>query len=131
MTTEPKPASTPYVTTMLIINALLIVIFAIIGVASHDGNLGISNIARVAIPFLLPYLILAAAIKPTKLINNIFPAGLALWLITVVLGPILRSMLFSDTSALAFILVAAGVLAVFILGRRSISTLLTRQRKTA
>ena len=131
MSPEPKPASTSHVISMLIIDALLIVIFAIIGVASHDGNLGMSNIARVAIPFLVPYLILAASIKPTKLIHNIFPAGIALWLITVVLGPILRAMLFDDTSALAFILVAAGVLAVFILGRRSISTLLTRQRQTA
>lgn len=116
---------------MLIIDGSLIVIFAVIGVSSHDGDLSVANIARVAIPFLLPYLLLAVAIKPTRLIHNIFPTGIALWLITVVLGPILRAVMFDDTSALAFILVTAGVLGVFLIGRRSISTLVTRRRKTA
>lgn len=116
---------------MLIIDAVLMVIFAIIGVSSHDGDLGLANVARVAIPFMLPYLLLALAIKPAKLVHNIFPAGIALWILTVILGLVLRAVIFEDTSALAFILVTAGVLGVFLLGRRSISTLVTRERKTA
>lgn len=116
---------------MLIIDALLITIFAMIGVSSHDGNLEFLNIARVALPFLTPYLLFAATIKPTRLIHNIFPAGIALWLVAVVIGPVLRAVFFNDTSAPAFIAVTAGVLAVFLLGRRSISALATRRRKTA
>lgn len=116
---------------MLIIDAVLIIVFAIIGVSSHDGNFGILNIARVAIPFLVPYLVLAVVIQPRRLIHNIFPAGIALWVSTVVLGPILRAVLFGDTSAMAFIVVATCVLGVFLIGRRSISTLVTHRRKTA
>lgn len=134
MSTEPKLpplAATPStVFFMLAIDAILIIIFACIGILSHEGDLGLASIARVAIPFLLPYLVLAATIKPTRLIYNIFPAGVALWLLTLILGPILRIVLFQDTSAPAFILVTAGVLAIFLLGRRSISTLVTRARKT-
>src|SRR5699024_2000330 len=134
MSTEPKrpslPATPSAVFFMLAIDAILIVIFAIIGISSHEGDLGPANIARVAVPFLLPYLVLAATIKPTRLIHNIFPAGVALWVLTLILGPILRIVLFQDTSAPAFILVTAAVLGIFLLGRRSISTLVTRARKT-
>ena len=116
---------------MLVIDTILITLFAIAGIASHDGNLDILSIGRVAIPFFLPYLALTVLIKPARLIQNIFPVGVALWLATVVLGPILRALLFGDTSALPFILVTAGVLAVLLLGRRSISTLVTRRRQRA
>lgn len=116
---------------MLVIDAALITIFAGLGIASHNGSLDPMSIARVALPFLLPYLLLAATIKPTRLIHNIFPAGVGLWLVTVVLGPILRAALFDDTSAVAFMLVTAGVLALFLLGRRSISTLITRRHRSA
>ena len=119
------------VTLMLLIDAILITTFAVIGIASHSGDLSFTGIARVAIPFLVPYLLLAALIRPTRFIHNVFPTGVALWRVTVVLGPILRAVFFGDTSATAFILVTAGVLAVFLLGRRSISTLVTRRRQSA
>lgn len=135
MPTNPHPsppvASKSTVATMLGIDAALIVVFAIIGISSHEGDLGFFNVSRVALPFMLPYLLLAATIKPGRLINNIFPAGIALWIITVVLGPILRAIIFGDSSALAFILVTAGVLGVLLLGRRSISTLVSRRGKNA
>lgn len=116
---------------MLVIDAVLIIAFAALGIASHDGDLDPLSVTRVAVPFLLPYLLLAGTIKPTRLIHNIFPVGIALWLITVVLGPVLRAVLFDDTSAVPFVLVTAGVLAVFLLGRRSISTLVTQRRQSA
>src|SRR5699024_12496349 len=99
------------------IDAILIIIFAIIGISSHEGDLGPANIARVAVPFLLPYLVLAATIQPTRLIHNIFPAGIALWVLTLILGPILRIVWFQDTSAPAIVLVTAASLAIFLLVR--------------
>lgn len=116
---------------MLGLDAVLIIIFAAFGIASHDGSLDMLSIARVAVPFLLPYLLLAATIKPTRLIHNVFPVGVALWLVTVVLGPVFRAVFFGDTSAMAFILVTAGVLGVFLLGRRSISNVITRRHQNA
>jgi len=116
---------------MLAVDLVLIIIFAIFGITSHNGELSFTSVARVAIPFLVPYLVLAGSIRPTRLIHNIFPAGIALWLVTVILGVILRAAIFNDTSAPAFILVATGVLAIFLLGRRIISTLATRRRRTA
>lgn len=126
-----KSASKSTVAFLLAIDAILIVVFASFGIASHGGSLDPASIARVAIPFLIPYLILAIGIKPTRLVHNIFPMGVILWLSTVIIGPILRAALFDDTSALPFILVTAGVLALFILGRRIISTLVTRRKQTA
>lgn len=131
MTSEPLKATKSTVAILLIVDAMLIVVFAMIGISSHEGALDLSSIARVAIPFLIPYLLLAGGIKPTRLIHNIFPMGVILWLSTVVLGPILRAALFGDTSALPFILVTAGVLAVFLIGRRIISTLVSRRNRTA
>ena len=131
MNSEPPAASRATVIGMLGLDATLIIIFAIFGIASHEGSLDFWSIARVAIPFLLPYVALAATIKPTRLIHNVFPVGVALWLVTVVLGPVLRAALFDDTSAMAFILVTAGVLGVLLLGRRSISHLVTRRHQNA
>lgn len=131
MTPEPLHAPKPIVAFLLVIDSLLIVIFAVFGIASHSGSLEVASIARVAIPFLLPYLLLAMTIKPTKLIHNVFPIGVVLWISTVVVGPILRAAIFNDTSALPFILVSAGVLALFLLGRRGISTLVARRNQNA
>ncbi len=130
MTPEPLSATNSTVAFLLAIDVLLIVIFAMIGISSHDGSLDPGGIVRVALPFLAPYLVLAISIKPTRLVHNIFPMGVILWLSTVVIGPILRAVIFDDTSALPFILVSAGVLALFILGRRIISTFVTRKKQT-
>src|SRR5699024_4834435 len=120
MSTEPKrpslPATPPAVFFMLAIAAISLVIFALIVVSYHEGDPGPAHIARGAVPFLLPYLVLAATIKPTRLIHDIFPAGVALWVLTLILGPILLVVLFQDTSAPAFILVTAAVLGIFLLG---------------
>lgn len=131
MTSGSTTAQPTTVAVLLLIDAILIVVFAVVGIMSHDGGLEIGSIARVAIPFLIPYLLLSSLIKPTKLIHNVFPVGIALWLSTVILGPVLRAALFQDTSAWAFIFVTAGVLAVFLLGRRLISTLIVRRNQTA
>lgn len=131
MTTELKVATRPTVIALLAVDTVLIIIFAILGVSSHNGGLNFTSVARVAIPFLVPYLILAGSIRPTRLIHNLFPTGIALWLVTIILGVILRAAIFNDTSAPAFILVATGVLAAFLLGRRIISTFATRRRQTA
>src|SRR5699024_8718401 len=62
-------------------------------------------------------------------IHNIFPAGVALWVLTLILCPILRIVLFQDTSAPAFIFFTAAVLGIFLLGRRRLATLVTRARQ--
>lgn len=131
MNSDPTPASRSTVAWLLVIDSVMIILFAILGIASHDGDLDLLSIGRVALPFLLPYLVLAILIKPTRLIHNIFPTGVALWLATVVMGPVFRALFFGDTSALPFVLVTAGVLAVFLLGRRSISTLVTQRPQRA
>ncbi|GAA4472645.1 hypothetical protein GCM10023190_03440 [Enteractinococcus fodinae] len=131
MNSEPPAASRATVIGMLGLDAALIVIFAMFGIASHDGSLNFFGIARVALPFLLPYVVLTALIKPSRYIHNVFPVGVVLWLVTVALGPVLRAVLFNDTSAMAFVLVTAGVLGVLLLGRRSISHLVTRRRENA
>lgn len=131
MTTQPQLASKTAVTWLSLLDAVLIIIFAMIGISSHDGALDIASVARVAIPFLVPYLALSLALKPRRFIHNVFPVGIGLWIATVILGPVLRAALFQDSSALAFILVTAGVLALFLIGRRIISTLVTRKQRSA
>lgn len=134
MTTESKnsyatgTASTKLVILLLATDAVLIVAFSLFGIAAHDRDFGITNIGRVAIPFLIAYLVPSALINPKRLIHNIFPVGVGLWLITIVVGPVLRAVFFGDTSAPAFLIVAAVTLAVFLLGRRLISKLITRHK---
>src|SRR5690625_3605095 len=104
MSSEPAPATKTTVTWMLVIDAGLIVVFAMLGIASHDCVLVISSFTRLSIHFLIAYLLLVVTIQPSGLNLSGLPAGIAFWLVTVVVAPLLLAVLFGDLSTLPFIL---------------------------
>lgn len=112
----------------LVLDVVLVMVFAVIGRASHDEGLTIGGIAGTAWPFVVAclagWLLVTVARWPHGLV---WPAGIAIWVVTVAGGMGLR-VLTGDTAAPAFIIVAALTLAVFLLvprlalGRRSASS---------
>lgn len=117
----------------LVTDAVLVVVFAAIGRATHDGAvlgpLGTGLLTTVW-PFLaalaLGWLITGVWRAPLALVRT----GLPLWAITVVLGVILRAAS-GQGIAIAFVIVAAITLAVFLLGWRAIALLVVRLRRRA
>ncbi|MDQ1137203.1 FtsH-binding integral membrane protein [Microbacterium sp. SORGH_AS 1204] len=114
----------------LVLDAVLVVVFAAIGRATHDGDvLGPfgSGLATTAWPFvaalLVGWLVTRAWRRPTAVVRT----GLPVWAITVALGMVLRA-LSGQGVAVAFVIVATLTLALLLLGWRGIARLAGRRR---
>lgn len=111
---------------LAVIDAVLIILFALLGRREHEHGLGIGGIFITALPFLVAYVLMTVLSRPWLTINKIWPTGLLVWLGTVVLGMALR-LLMGKTAAISFVIVTLIVLGVFLLGRRGISLLIAKR----
>ncbi|WP_237762674.1 DUF3054 domain-containing protein [Arthrobacter sp. ERGS1:01] len=119
----PSIKTLPYAVVMDIV---LVVIFAVSGRSSHHESLSVGGVFTTAWPFLAAlaagWLITRNWRAPVRL----WPNGVCIWLITVAGGMALR-ILSGETAALPFVAVTIVVLALFLLGSRMIATLVTRR----
>lgn len=114
----------------LIVDAVLVLIFAVIGRASHQEDP--AGFLLTAWPFLVALLAghaLAALMgsgprRPWSLLW-----GVTVWVVTVAGGMLLR-LVAGDTAQIPFIIVATIVLGVFLVGWRALAGLLRRRRKS-
>lgn len=109
------------------IDALLIVGFAALGRRSHEEGSSLAGILEVAAPFLIAMAVgwLVARAWRTPLA----PAtGVVIWLVTIVVGMALRSLVFDRGIAPAFIIVALLTLALLLVGWRLLATWLAGRR---
>ncbi|MBS3177162.1 MULTISPECIES: DUF3054 domain-containing protein [unclassified Pseudoclavibacter] len=99
----------------LIVDLLLVVVFAVIGRMSHAEGLSLAGIVTTGWPFVLGLLLAWVLVtlfrwKPWRP----FPAGVFVWIVTVGGGMLLRLMI-GDTAEVPFIIVASIVLGAFLL----------------
>lgn len=128
----PSPSSTTPRSTLpawwpaaaLTVDALLIVLFAALGRRTHSSGMEFAGILWTALPFLIAWAV--ATLVTRRQWARLWPAGVIVWLTTVVGGLLLR-VLFGDTAAFSFQLVTAGALGAFLVGRRLVTTLLVRR----
>lgn len=115
---------TASVTIAAAVDVLLVLVFALVGRASHNENA--AGLLETAWPFLgglaAGWLIMRAWRHPRRVVWT----GLGIWAVTVTGGMLLRLMSGQGT-AFAFILVATATLAVLLIGWRAIATLLGRR----
>ncbi len=102
-----------------------VLIFVIIGRASHTQGESLGGIASTSWPFLCGLGAGWAASRAWRRPLALRPAGLVVWLGTVTIGMILR-VVSGQGTAVAFIIVALAFLGLFLLGWRLIGRLLTR-----
>jgi hypothetical protein len=139
MTSSPasRPAAvTPdpsrWVLLSVVLDGALVVLFTVIGRLSHGEDVGIGGVATTAWPFLtgtaLAWLAFALWRRPVALLR----AGLPVWLLTVVVGMLLR-VVSAQGIQFSFVVVATIVLGVFLLGWRAIVAPIARRhaRRTA
>ncbi len=109
----------------MLLDVCCVLIFVVIGRASHDKGETLGGIASTSWPFLCGLAagwVLARAWRRPLALR---PAGIAVWLSTVVFGMVLRVVAGQGTVA-AFIGVALAFLGLFLLGWRLLWRLLAR-----
>lgn len=104
---------------------VLIILFATLGRRTHESGLDLGGLLVTAAPFLAAWAVGTALTRPQFTWAQIWPAGLVVWVVTVVGGLLLRVAL-GDTAALSFQVVTAAVLGAFLLGRRAVTAILLR-----
>ena len=97
------------------IDLVAIIVFAVIGRASHAHELSLAGIAQTAWPFLVAGVI--GSTLSLLLAGPWWRQGLVAWLVTTVGGMVLR-VLGGDTAAMGFIVVGTILLALFLIGWR-------------
>ena len=109
---------------------VLVVIFAVIGRASHNegilGDAGVGLLATVwpfAVALVFAWLVTLAFRRPLAVLRT----GVPIWLITVAAGMLLRA-LSGQGTALAFIIVATLTLLLFLVGWRVVAAAVLRSR---
>nr|WP_314845854.1 DUF3054 domain-containing protein [uncultured Microbacterium sp.] len=115
----------------LIVDVVFVLVFAVIGRASHDEDA--AGFLLTAWPFLVALLVghlLAAALPSRPRRPWSVGWGAVVWLVTVVGGLLLR-VASGDTAQLPFIIVATLVLGILLIGWRAVTALLRRRRAAA
>ncbi|HOB05278.1 MAG TPA: DUF3054 domain-containing protein [Propionibacteriaceae bacterium] len=113
----------------VLIDVVVIIIFAIIGRASHAEVLSLAGIAQTAWPFLV------AGVGASGLAFGVgrlqwWQEGVIVWLAAAVGGLLLR-VVSGGTAAVPFIIVATLTLGLLLVGWRVIGRLATRGRRAA
>jgi peptidoglycan/LPS O-acetylase OafA/YrhL len=108
-------------------DVIAVLVFCAVGRRSHDEGLNLGGIATTAWPFLsgtlVGWLVSRAWRRPTA----VAPTGVIVWLSTVVVGMLLRKVSAAGVAA-SFVVVAASVTAVLLLGWRAVAELAVRRR---
>jgi hypothetical protein len=106
----------------VVLDVCCVLIFVIIGRASHTQGETLVGIASTSWPFLAALAVGWLAARAWRRPLAIRPEGLAIWLCTVALGMILR-VVSGQGTAVAFIAVALAFLGLFLLGWRLLARL--------
>jgi len=105
-----------------VIDVVLVIVFCVIGRNSHHEGVISAGLFRTLWPFAVGLLlgwVAALAIRARSDAREPWPTGVAVWLCTLIGGMVLR-VISGQGIAFSFILVAASVLAVFLVGWRAV-----------
>ena len=108
------------------LDAALLLLFVVIGRASHDESLW--GVLGTWWPFLVGLVVAWLVMRAWRTPTRIRWTGIGIWLITVVLGMLLRLASGQGVQP-SFVIVTVLVLGVFLLGWRAIALLAHRLRR--
>jgi Protein of unknown function (DUF3054) len=123
---ERRDIGTTAVLVALLLDAVLVVVFAIIGRSSHAEGLDVAGVWGTAWPFLAGTAVGWIVARAWRHPLAIWPTGVVVWACTLVVGMLLR-VVSGQGVAVAFIIVATRTLALLLVGWRGIATLVTRR----
>jgi hypothetical protein len=109
----------------IVTDVIGVLVFCAVGRRSHDEGLNIAGVATTAWPFLTGTIIGWLASRAWQRPTAVVPTGVVVWLCTVAVGMLLRKATSAGVAA-SFVLVAASVTAVLLLGWRAAVALTVR-----
>ena len=116
---------------MFVLDAVLIVVFSTFGRGAHSEGLGAAQVWGTASPFLVGlvvgWLILLVARRAPGTVGS----GVAVWISSLVVGMVIRGIGDGRVPHWSFIIVAAVVTAVFLIGWRAIRAAVLRRKSPA
>ena len=104
-----------------------VLVFCAVGRRSHDEGLSVTGVATTAWPFLTGTVVGWLASRGWRQPTAVVPTGVSVWLGTVVVGMVLRKASSAGVAA-SFVVVAASVTALLLLGWRTVVGLARRRR---
>lgn len=113
------PSARPWLA--LAADLALVVGFVAVGRQEHSTADGLLGLLVTASPFLVGLLAGSLLTRFPRSWDRLWPHGVVVWLTALVLGLVLRVWWGLGGAPLSFALVAAGALAVVLLGRRAVS----------
>lgn len=120
-------SGTAPVAVALVVDALLVVVFAVVGRSSHAERIDVAGVWGTAWPFLVGLGVGWLAARAWRHPLAVWPTGVILWASTIVMGMLLR-LVTGQGTAVAFVAVATITLALLLLGWRAIAWAVTRLR---
>lgn len=123
--TERRSIPPAGVLAFLVLDAVLVVVFAVIGRSSHAEGLDVAGVWGTAWPFLAGLAVGWLAALAWRHPLAVWPTGVVVWAGTLLVGMLLR-IASGQGVALAFIIVAALSLAILLIGWRGVALLVTR-----
>ncbi len=108
-------------------DAILVLVFATIGRASHERGLSVLGVLETAWPFLAALVVGWIALRAWSAPMAVIRTGLPLWGITVAGGMALRALSGAGV-ALPFVIVAAATLLLLLVVWRLVAGLVARSR---
>jgi cytochrome bd-type quinol oxidase subunit 1 len=102
-------------------DALCVLAFVVLGTRNHDTDTGVSGVLYVAVPFWIA-MVLGWFVSHARRNPYAISVGTQTWIVTLVIGMMLRNLVFDRGTATSFMLVAAIFLAITMLGWRTIAS---------
>ena len=96
-----------------------VVLFVAIGKREHDQDTAIAGLVSTAAPFLIGLLVAWIVLRAWKR-PAAWTTGLLVWPITLIVGMVLRNLVFGDGTATSFVIVATGFLGMLFVGWRAL-----------
>ena len=109
------------------LDALSVVVFVAIGRRNHDETSAVGDTIGTALPFLIALLVAWVIVRAWRRPTSI-TIGLLLWPIVVIVGMLLRRLVFDDGTAASFVVVATLFLGLCLVGWRGVWALVARRR---
>jgi len=111
----------------LFVDVIGVLVFCAVGRRSHDEGLNIGGVATTAWPFLAGTVVGWLVSRGWRQPTAVAPTGVIVWLCTVVVGMLLRKASSAGVAA-SFVVVAASITAILLLGWRAVVGLGLRRR---
>ena len=115
---------------VFLIDAVLVVVFATFGRGAHSEGLGAAQVWGTAWPFLVGLVAGWVLVLATRRALTSVRTGVVLWVVTLVVGMVIRGLGDVRIPHWSFMIVAGIATGVFLIGWRAIRAAIVRRRSS-